>query len=179
MKKKPTLKRQDLSGRSPKPPGKGVGLPNILYGELKRRSPGRRRSSRSKNAPGPQSWEAPPCRCALEYIDESIYGRCQVPLLYAQKARADQFISGGGLKEAPIRSLSNSEGRLLSHPSWSRRPGAAHLRLSWLSRSRCSTSSCCSCGYAVFLCILHHGLPICRVLYYTLAHEGYGFLLWS
>ena len=29
-------------------------------------------------------------------------------------------------------------------------------------------------AHAVFLCICHQGLPICHVLCYTLAHEGYG-----
>ena len=29
---------------------------------------------------------------------------------------------------------------------------------------------------AIFFCILHQGLPVCHVLCYTLAHEGYGLL---
>ena len=29
---------------------------------------------------------------------------------------------------------------------------------------------------AVFLCVFHQGLPICHVLCYTLAHEGFGLL---
>ena len=32
---------------------------------------------------------------------------------------------------------------------------------------------------AIFLCVLHQGLPICHVLCYTLAHEGYGPLSYS
>ena len=31
-------------------------------------------------------------------------------------------------------------------------------------------------AHAVFFCVLHQGLPICHVLCYTLAHEGYGLL---
>ena len=32
---------------------------------------------------------------------------------------------------------------------------------------------------AIFFCVLHQGLPICHVLCYTLAHEGYGLLSYS